>query len=79
LSHRADRPRDLVADVADRDRAWNAFEAATRADQATYTPGFATMTAVEAIQACKDAGKAGPALEACVRAATDPRLFLRDR
>lgn len=61
------------------DRAWNAFEAATRADQATYTPGFATMTAVEAIQACKDAGKTGPALEACVRTATDPRLFLRDR
>ena len=37
------------------------------------------MTAVEAIQACKDAGKTGPALEACVRTATDPRLFLRDR
>jgi hypothetical protein len=61
------------------DRAWNAFEAATRADQATYTPGFAAMTVVEAIQACKDAGKTGQALEDCVRAASVPRLFLRDR
>jgi hypothetical protein len=61
------------------DRAWNALEAGIRADQATYTPGFATMTLVEAIGACKDAGKTGPALEPCVRAATDPRLFLRDR
>ena len=60
------------------DRAWNSFEGAIRADQATYTPGFATMTLVEAIAACKDAGKTGPALEACVRAASDPRLFLRD-
>jgi hypothetical protein len=60
------------------DRAWNAHEVAIRADQATYTPGFAVMAAVEAIQACKDAGKTGPALEACVRVATDPRLFLRD-
>jgi hypothetical protein len=59
------------------DRAWNALEAGIRADQATYTPGFVTMTLVEAIQACKDAGKTGPALEACVRVATDPRLFLR--
>lgn len=61
------------------DRAWNALEVGIRADQATYTPGFATMTLVEAIQACKDAGKSGPALEACVRVATDPRLFLRDQ
>lgn len=61
------------------DRAWNALEVGIRADQATYTPGFATMTLVEALQACKDAGKSGPALEACVRVATDPRLFLRDR
>jgi hypothetical protein len=61
------------------DRAWNALEDGIRADQATYTPGFATMTLVEAIQACKDAGKTGPALEPCVRVATDPRLFLRDR
>jgi hypothetical protein len=61
------------------DRAWNAFEVGIRADQATYTPGFVTMTLVEAIQACKDAGKTGPALEACVRVASEPRRFLRDR
>jgi hypothetical protein len=60
------------------DRAWNALESAIRGDQATYTPGFATMTALEAIQACKDAGKKGPGFEACLRTATDPRVFLRD-
>lgn len=47
-------------------------ERAIQQSQARYSPGFATATGLTALTTCKDEGKSGDALAACVREATRP-------
>jgi hypothetical protein len=42
-----------------------------------FTPGFTTAIAIEALTACKRAGKTGAALEECLDRATDPGVVER--
>lgn len=46
-------------------------------ENAVYTPGFAAITAIEAMGSCKKAGHVGEALQSCFANATTPASFFR--
>jgi hypothetical protein len=58
--------------------AWGALERALWSDQSTITPGYVTMTSLEALTACKQAADAtGVPLEDCLVRATTMQVLSR--
>lgn len=75
-----DNALSLVAGSAGADPKleWGALERTLYPNQAVVTPGFVATTALEALAACKDAGRAeGRALRICLREALDRSHLVR--
>lgn len=57
---------------------WGLLERSIYMDQASYTPGYAATTALQALYACKSAGRSeGQELARCLKQATSVRLLSR--
>jgi hypothetical protein len=54
---------------------WNLAETMARPNVMQYSPGFAAIVAIEALRACKAAGKSGDELDRCLAQASAPANF----
>ncbi len=68
ISQRARAPSGLT---------WGALERGIWSDQSTITPGFLTLTGLDAARACAQAGATHAALEDCVRQSTSLDILSR--
>jgi hypothetical protein len=74
-----ERARALVSQAAGSrtSREVGSLEKAVHIDQATLTPGFITISALEALLACRESGERGSSLDGCLDRALVPQNLVR--